>query len=134
MKQGTELVYPTTAPVNSVRLLVCGGRDYADRERMFSVLTELKPGMVIHGAARGADSLAAEWARSACAASTAFPADWVANGRAAGPIRNEVMLREGKPTLVVAFPGGRGTEDMVRRALLLGVTVLRIRNRNGERG
>ena len=56
-----------------------------------------------------------------------FPADWIRHGRAAGPIRNEQMLREGCPDLVVAFhddPGlGRGTADMVRRALAAGVPV-----------
>lgn len=45
------------------------------------------------------------------------------NGKAAGPIRNQRMLDEGKPDLVVAFPGGRGTADMVRRAKAAGVPV-----------
>ena len=45
-----------------------------------------------------------------------FKADWDKFGRAAGPIRNAQMLREGKPDLVVAFPGGRGTANMVAQA------------------
>jgi hypothetical protein len=50
-------------------------------------------------------------------------ADWNTHGRAAGPIRNQRMLDEVKPELVVAFPGGRGTADMVRRAREAGVNV-----------
>jgi hypothetical protein len=33
------------------------------------------------------------------------------------------MLDEGKPDLVVAFPGGGGTKDMITRALGAGVSV-----------
>ena len=50
-----------------------------------------------------------------------FPADWKVRGRAAGHIRNQQMLDEGRPHLVVAFPGGRGTADMVRRARAAGI-------------
>jgi hypothetical protein len=41
----------------------------------------------------------------------------------AGPLRNQRMLDEGKPDLVVAFPGGGGTKDLVRRAVKAGVSV-----------
>lgn len=47
-------------------------------------------------------------------------------GRAAGPMRNKQMLEEGKPDLVVAFPGGAGTENMVKQAKAAGIRVLRI--------
>jgi YspA, cpYpsA-related SLOG family len=130
---GTELVYPTTTPVNPIRLLVCGGRDYRDRGRLFGILSALNPAIVIHGAARGADALADEWARSHAVGIKSFPADWALHGKSAGVRRNAIMLHEGHPTLVVAFPGGRGTEDMVRRALLAGVTVLRIKDGDGKR-
>jgi hypothetical protein len=36
------------------------------------------------------------------------------------------MLLEGKPDLVVAFPGGKGTADMVRRARKANVPVKEI--------
>lgn len=45
--------------------------------------------------------------------------------RAAGPIRDQEMLDKGKPDLVVAFLGNRGTADMVRRAREAGVPVRR---------
>ena len=44
---------------------------------------------------------------------------------AAGPYRNERMLREGRPTFAVGFPGGKGTRDMTVRCLQYGITPLR---------
>lgn len=56
----------------------------------------------------------------------AFPADWAAYDRAAGPIRNARMIAEGKPDIVLAFPGGRGTANMVAQARKAGVRVIEI--------
>ncbi len=53
-----------------------------------------------------------------------FHAEWMKYGKAAGPIRNARMLAEGKPDLVVAFPGGRGTADMLRRVREAGIEVI----------
>lgn len=104
-------------------VLVCGGRGYADRARVYAVLDELIPSLVIHGGAQGADRLAAEWAAVRNRLQKAYRADWATYGRAAGYIRNQQMLDDGEPELVVAFPGGRGTADMVRRARAAGVPV-----------
>jgi len=116
-------------PPDGFRLLVCGGRDYADRERVFSVLDRVNAkrpvGLVIHGAARGADTLAGEWAEEREVEVWRFVASWQKHGKAAGAIRNQAMLDAGKPQGVVAFPGGNGTEDMVARAEAAGVTVMR---------
>lgn len=110
-----------------MRLLVCGGRDYNDRERLFAALDAAhahKPvTLVIHGAAKGADTLAGEWADARGIPVQAYPADWKKLGLVAGPVRNERMLREGKPDGAVAFPGGNGTADMVRRAEAARVSV-----------
>lgn len=113
-----------------MRVLVCGGRDYSDREHTQNTLTELHARRgpittVIHGAARGADTEGMLWAiATQGVGSVAFPADWNRYGKAAGAMRNERMLTEGKPDLVVAFPGGVGTADMVRRAKKAGVEVI----------
>jgi len=82
-----------------------------------------KPLVIIHGDAPGADQLADKWARLSQVAVRRHPADWTELGRAAGPIRNQEMLEEEKPDIVVAFPGGRGTADMVIRAREAGVPV-----------
>ena len=78
---------------------------------------------VIHGGARGADTVAARWAEAHSLEVVKFPADWQRHGRAAGGIRNQQMLDEGHPDAVVAFPGGVGTADMVRRAKAAGLPV-----------
>lgn len=108
-----------------MRLLVCGGRDFTDRDWLYSVLDDIKPAVVIHGAAPGADTLAGDWAKERGVPVEAYPADWDKHGRAAGPIRNSRMLREGKPDLVLAFPGGRGTANMVKQAGQAGVGVMK---------
>ncbi|ATI15672.1 hypothetical protein [Bordetella phage vB_BbrM_PHB04] len=109
-----------------MKLLVCGGRDYADREAVFAALDRVHAKrpvtLLIHGAARGADSLADDWARARGVPRDPHPADWATHGRRAGPLRNRKML-ELKPDGVVAFPGGRGTADMADAARAAGVPV-----------
>ena len=111
-----------------MRVLVCGGRDFMDRTWLFRKLDALHSSrsvtMVISGCAPGADTLGIEWAESRGIEVVRFPADWNTHGRAAGPIRNQQMLDEAKPDLVVAFPGGRGTADMVRRAKAAGIELI----------
>jgi hypothetical protein len=55
-----------------------------------------------------------------------MPADWNTLGRAAGPIRNGRMLRDGLPDAVIAFAGGIGTANLVAQARAAGVTVYEI--------
>lgn len=111
-----------------MRLLVCGGRKYRDRQRMFQILDQINNdgvhvSVVIEGEADGADLLSALWASARGIAIEPYPADWVQHGLSAGPRRNRQMLIEGKPDLVVAFPGGSGTADMVAQARKAGVRV-----------
>lgn len=115
-------------------MLVCGGRDYGKRwddhlssfvvdthavHHLHKVLqdildTRVPAGselVIVHGAAAGADSVAAAWAKSKRILAMPFPADW--SGKSGGIERNIQMLEESEPELVVAFPGGRGTAHMV---------------------
>jgi hypothetical protein len=111
-----------------MRVLVCGGREFADRQFLHDALDRLRDErgitLVIAGGARGADTFAAEWAATRSIECRVYEAEWAALGRSAGPIRNQRMLDDGKPELVVAFPGGRGTADMMRRARAAGVEVI----------
>ena len=118
-------------PSQAITILVCGGRDYSDRDAFVAgmdLALELnvvsRPGQIIQGGARGADSLAKEWAVRQGVPCREFPADWKQYGKAAGQIRNAQMLNEGRPDLVIAFPGGRGTANMVARARNAGVAVV----------
>lgn len=114
-----------------MRLLVCGGRDFTNREALNTHLNALlqergRVSVLIHGDASGADTLAKEWAGDAGIPTLAFPAKWEKYGRSAGSIRNSEMLAEGKPDLVVAFPGGVGTNNMVFQARRARVPVILI--------
>src|SRR6185437_12429210 len=106
--------------------LICGGRHFADTEAFTAIMRQLAetfglPRRVVHGACpTGADKMAESWATRLALEIHAEPADWKQHGLAAGPIRNQLMLDKYHPHKVVAFPGGRGTADMIRRAKALG--------------
>ena len=110
-----------------MRVLICGGRQFSDAAFLWKTMDELNAKTpvteVIVGGAIGADTLGERWSKDRRIPYRIFMADWAAHGRAAGPIRNQAMLDEGKPNLVVAFVGGRGTADMMRRARAAGVKV-----------
>ena len=129
---------------------VCGGRFYSDHRRVFAVLGQLNLsygiGRLFHGAAPGADALASCWreqvaktvrvVKAVCLDSIPtpdeqpYPAKWKQYGKAAGPIRNAAMLaaelERGPVHLLLAFPGGGGTADMVRRSREAGVPVFEV--------
>lgn len=122
-----------------MRVLVCGSRTFADAETMNSVLLGLRArhapmGLtIIEGGAKGADEMAGAW--RVCHLEDVdlevYLADWATHGKAAGPIRNARMLKEGEPDLVVAFTdkplkSSRGTYDMVLKARTAGVKVIAI--------
>lgn len=111
-----------------MRILVCGGRDYKDTHRLVEVLTllhEVTPiETIIEGGARGADRLARNYAQLMDIPVETYDAEWDKYGKRAGPIRNRRMIDEGKPTLVVAFPGGSGTRNMVEQATKAGIRVM----------
>lgn len=108
-------------------VLVCGGRDFSDTALVESTLDRLHEEVpikaIIHGGASGADTIARLWAQSKGIWQRAWIPNWGRDRGAAGPIRNRLMLQEGKPDLVVAFPGGRGTADMIRQARNSGFRV-----------
>lgn len=119
-----------------MRVLVCGGRYFRDRVRFFDVMDDLHArrrfSAVVHGCASGADHEAEVWGVTRELHVLRFPPEWDMHGKSAGPIRNRQMLEVGRPDLVVAFPGGRGTADMVRRARAAGIEVIEVAERWAE--
>lgn len=109
--------------------LICGGREYADQPFMYKTLDELNPDEVVVGGAPGADTMAEGWAIMNGVARHVHPANWSSQGKSAGPIRNQEML-DMHPDIdvVIAFPGGSGTADMVRRAEAAGIEVREIKD------
>jgi hypothetical protein len=114
-----------------MRVIVCGGReptpDICDAVWNWVMENCSQGDVVIHGACRGVDEQAMIAAQTLPGVKhLPFEADWRRHGRAAGPIRNSRMLEEGKPDFVVAFPGGRGTANMVKQAEAAGVPVRKV--------
>jgi hypothetical protein len=126
----------------STRLLAFGNREWTCPHTIDRMLRKFKaPGLLIHGAARGADSVAAAVGESLGWTLLPFPADWSeyqrTNGRSgsdAGTIRNTRMLMDGHPTIGLGFgllrrpdpkrPGktkATGTADMVAQLADAGV-------------
>lgn len=104
------------------RVLVCGDRNWKDPVPIERELKQFGAGsVVIHGGARGADQIAGVVARRLGLLVEVCRADWHQYGRAAGPIRNQLILEQGKPDYVLAFHSNlaysKGTADMVRRAI-----------------
>ena len=130
-----------------MKVCVCGGREFgsirvrdendfpreakrrgvAEVRKLFDFLdalhSETPISEIIHGGARGADTQAGLWARWRTVAVRVFEANWEQEGKAAGVLRNQLMLEEGRPDLLVAFSGGRGTADCVLRARKMGIPV-----------
>lgn len=122
-------------PIRELRILVCGSRDWTDRDRVAQELAKLIKMMEVHadnvlvitGGAEGADNLIEDICKNELAIACAvFPAPWEAykkihgNVRAAGPKRNGWMLRWGQPDYILAFhpflPNSRGTKNLLEQA------------------
>lgn len=109
------------------RILVTGSRDWADWESIREVLEEYRYGdfVLVHGGARGADSVAEriwlDWGLPV----ERHPADWETHGRMAGPIRNRKMVSLGAD-VCLAFPFGdsRGTRGCIKEAERAGIPVM----------
>lgn len=120
-----------------MKVLVCGGRENDDRNGVWFYLATLNRkshiSLVIDGMGGDTDNHAAAWAAAQGIPSMRFPAHWghfksKGNPRAAGPVRNGWMLEFGRPDLVLAFPGGTGTANMVAQARARLVQVIEIKS------
>lgn len=118
-----------------MRVLICGGREFDDWAKFLDTMEDIsdardfdtnQPIIIIEGGAKGADFCARLFAKYCGWVHEPYPAEWNKYGKAAGGIRNQQMLDEGRPDFVVAFPGGSGTADMVRRAKAAGVEVIEV--------
>lgn len=114
-----------------MKILICGSRDWDELHMIHIVLagckqyhTEEDPLILVHGAAPGADSIAAKQAELLGIDTLPFPADWDTHGKAAGPIRNQQMLDENEILVTYAFRmsgKSNGTDDMVKRSRAVGI-------------
>jgi hypothetical protein len=111
-------------------LLVCGGRNYNNLERAYveldAALDYFKDIIVVQGDAPGADRLAKAWCYERGIHCASVPGLWEKRGRrSAGPLRNSAMLAL-RPHAILAFPGGSGTEDMIKQGIKAKIPVYRV--------
>lgn len=114
----------------SYRVLIFGSRDWTDEFPIWCVLNGYQSDqvgiIVIQGGAPGADTLAKRWANLNREPCETLDADWTRHGKAAGPIRNQRQVEEGKPEVAWGFvtkplPQSRGSADMARRLRDAGI-------------
>jgi len=102
-----------------------GGRDFEDKKTFNRVLriVDHPDFVVIVGCCpTGLDKMVRDFFKEEA---VVFEADWHKYGRAAGPLRNKAMLSF-KPEILIAFPGGTGTEDCIRQAKKQKIPVLKV--------
>ncbi len=115
------------------RILVTGSRYWYDQRVMERALTNMadlfgridgEDPVIVHGGAKGADDLAGHIAILYGWATEVYHAEWTIHGKAAGSIRNQVMV-DTAPDVCLAFPRSDsvGTWDCVRRAENAGIPV-----------
>lgn len=106
---------------NITLVLITGGRKYKDTLAVFDCLVKLTEQfdrlIIIHGDADGADRLASELCSEIGIEQVKIPAVWNKYNKSSGPIRNRLML-DLFPNIdiVLAFPGGPGTANMIQQA------------------
>jgi hypothetical protein len=109
------------------KVIVSGGRDYNDAAMVYDVLDFIKPDILIEGGCpTGADQIARDWRDNNGLQPNTYEADWKRLGRAAGPIRNEKMCSENTDAILIAFPGGTGTNGCVNIAKKLNMIIMRV--------
>jgi hypothetical protein len=121
-------------------VVVTGGRDFADYEHVKSVLDALHGhgwiDVIRNGGMTGADALSSRWAYERKVNTECFGAKWGTWNTGGGPLRNAYMLEHDdlgnlkRADLVVAFPGGFGTESCVSEARLRNMAIL---DRRGDK-
>jgi hypothetical protein len=113
-----------------MKLIIAGSRDrqVSDPEICRAVVDLLAgfPDLgevteLLNGDAKGVDECAARWAEARGIPVTKFPPDWKNYGKGAGPMRNQEMCNAGD--VLIAFYGGKGTVDMIRRAHKRGLKI-----------
>jgi hypothetical protein len=111
-----------------MRVLVCGGSRFKDKDALYRELDEVHENgpisLIINGGARGADYFASQWAKERDVPLRVFKADWKNLGQKAVFALNNDMLKESQPGLVIAFPGGDVTKDMIQIAISVGIEII----------
>ncbi|MGP0016013.1 DUF2493 domain-containing protein [Pseudomonas sp.] len=111
-----------------MRVLICAGRYYLNAAMCRKVLEAYhqtrKISVLIHGGNQFLGSEVEDWARENGTHLVRYPSNWQLYGKQAERRRNQFMLMDSEPDLVIAFPGGHDTEELVSRARAMGIGIL----------
>ncbi|OLF53950.1 DUF2493 domain-containing protein [Pseudomonas chlororaphis] len=113
-----------------MRVLICAGRHYTD-ERLcrrvldaFQRLHEVR--VLIHGGSQFLGGQIEDWGREIGADIVRYPANWQMHGKLAERLRNSFMLRDSRPDIVIALPGGDDTDELLAQARAAGIQTLSV--------
>ncbi|MBK5540799.1 DUF2493 domain-containing protein [Pseudomonas sp. TH05] len=116
-----------------MRILICAGRHYADTHlcrrvlEAFQRMHEVR--VLIHGGSQFLGAEIEDWAREIGADIVRYPPNWQLHGKHAERLRNAFMLKDSRPDLVIALPGGEDTEELLARAKAQGIQTLSVTDR-----
>jgi hypothetical protein len=108
-----------------IRLVICGSRSIRDQDLVEHLIelyaTELSENgkfvsEVIEGGAKGVDEIAGLWACKKNIPVTVIEPQWRIHGLAAGPIRNEEMVKLGDAVIAIWNGRSRGTASTINYA------------------
>lgn len=118
-----------------MKIIVCGGRSYENKHTVYATLSTRHARspitLLIEGGAQGADRFAREWAIYNKVQYKTVPAAWQLHGKKAGYIRNCAMA-DLQPFMIIAFPGGKGTQMMKDIGKARGIPVMEIEDENSN--
>ncbi len=102
------------------RIVIAGYRTYTDYERAATFFDRCLQNIrkqyeiiILSGGCRGADSLGERYAQERGYAVERYPAKWHAYGKAAGPLRNEMMAQRADYVICIWDGYSRGTASMI---------------------
>jgi pyruvate/2-oxoacid:ferredoxin oxidoreductase alpha subunit len=114
-----------------MKIIVSGSRTYWDESKIHAVLAKIlwslpinEPVTLIHGGAKGADTIAATFGASVGLDVIEYQPDWKAYGKAAGPIRNAQMVHDHSDAdIVLVFWDGssKGAANLLEEARAKGL-------------
>ncbi len=114
-----------------IKFIVTGTRSLQQPNTVESILaqylTQHNPEdvLLIHGGCRCVDLTAKNYAERLWVRTQEYKPDWNKYGKAAGPIRNRLMLEENMDAVVLAFPSSssKGTINCINQAKKMGMIV-----------
>jgi len=104
---------------------IIGSRRFRDYELFCEICDPFKDQMsqIVSGGALGADTLASHYAKDNGIEFLVFPAQWRVYGKAAGPIRNQLIVDVADHMIAFLSPKSTGTADSISKAQLKGIPV-----------